>query len=486
MVVGLGSGMTCGAVLRHPDVQRLDVVEISPEVVEAARLFRPFNDNALENSRLHLVVEDAKSFLQITDQLYDAIISEPSNPWVAGVAGVFSMEYYESCRARLKPGGLMAQWVQFYETDDLTLETVFATFSSAFPFMSVWQTAEGDLILVGAAQPFDVNFEALKRRFNEPAVKSDLERFDLFRLPVFLSREIISPENALFVPSPDARRHSDFFPILEYRAQRAFFVRQDAPLASALDDNRSPRARTLLGQYLQKYPLTEDDLKAFALYFSTHRLPELRLFRSILLRWQTDFPNAVEPLEFLAKFPVAGGSVELEAQRMSRQRDALMERAAREPDRLRLYAFALMQTYRNQRSVFFRPPTTELETVLERLIEADPANRRVYRLHLAELAWDRGDDDACVRLGELATDPDVTIAGPVNFDLDPAGPARVVTRMIESLWRSRKIPEAWHMCQEARRQGLIGGMSESGDPLLEMTCRKVEAFAAQAGLVREN
>jgi predicted membrane-bound spermidine synthase len=485
LVVGLGSGMTCGAVMRHPGV-RLDVVEISPEVAEAARLFGPFNDKVLENPRVNLVIEDAKSFLQITDQFYDVIISEPSNPWVAGVAGVFSAEYYETCRARLKPGGLMAQWVQFYETDDRTLETVFATFSSAFPFMSVWQTAQGDLILVGTAQPFELDFAALRQRFNEPAIKSDMERFDLYRLPVLLAREIISPENALVVPSPAARRHSDFYPVLEYSAQRAFFVRQDAPLAAVLDDNRSPRATTLLAQYLQKYPLTEDDLKAFGLYFSTHRLPDLRLFRSLLLRWQTDFPSSVEPLELSAKFPVAGGSVELEAQRMSRLRDALVERAPGEPDRLRLYAFALMQTYRDQRSIFFRPSTAELEAVLERLIEADSANQRIYRLHLAELAWDRGDDDACFRLGQLATNPDVAVGGPVNFELDPAAPSRIVTRMMETLWRSRRIPEAWHLCQEARRQGLSGGKTGNSDPMLEMTCRKVEAFAVQAGLVTGN
>jgi hypothetical protein len=127
-----------------------------------------------------------------------------------------------------------------------------------------------------------------------------------------------------------------------------------------------------------------------------------------------------------------------------------------------------------------------LEAVLQRLIEADPDNRRVYRLHLAELAWDRGDDDACFRLGQLATTPDVTIGGPVKFDLDPAAPARVVTRMMESLWRNGKIPEAWHLCEEARRQGLSGGKKGNPDPMLEMTCRKVEAFAVQAGLVTGN
>lgn len=113
LVVGLGSGVTCGAVLRHGSVKRLDVVEISPEVVEASRFFQHANDDALNDGRLHLTVEDAKSFLKLTERKYDVISSEPSNPWMSGVSGVFSKEYYEDCRRRLNPGGLMAQWVQY-------------------------------------------------------------------------------------------------------------------------------------------------------------------------------------------------------------------------------------------------------------------------------------------------------------------------------------------------------------------------------------
>ena len=86
LVIGLGSGITCGALARHPAVERLDAVEISPEVVAAAELFAPYNDRILANPKMHLAVEDAKSFLQITGRKFDLIVSEPSNPWMAGVA----------------------------------------------------------------------------------------------------------------------------------------------------------------------------------------------------------------------------------------------------------------------------------------------------------------------------------------------------------------------------------------------------------------
>src|SRR5262245_23933395 len=105
LVIGLGSGITCGAVACHSTIQQLDTVEISPEVVSAAELFQTYNRNVLHDPRLRLVVEDAKTSLQLTAETYDVIISEPSNPWMAGVATVFSREFYQSCRAHLRTNG---------------------------------------------------------------------------------------------------------------------------------------------------------------------------------------------------------------------------------------------------------------------------------------------------------------------------------------------------------------------------------------------
>jgi len=474
LVIGLGSGMTCGAVLRHPGVERLDVVEISPEVAEAARQFAAYNDKVLDQPRLRLVLEDAKSYLQITDRIYDVIISEPSNPWMAGVSGVFSREYYESCRSRLQTNGVMAQWVQIYETNDRALEIVLSTFSSVFPFASVWQTSPADLLLIGSTQPVEVDLAALHLRFHESSVRTDLERCDVFSLPVLLGREIISAQNTAFIPEPDTGVHSDFYPVLEYVAQRAFFVRDGASLHRTFDENLSTRPGTLLGRYLQSYPLAEVDLKALALFRGTHQLPDTRLFRSLLKRWQTDFPQSITAAELSAKSLYFGAAEELEVQRLAAFREGLFANATKDPELLRSYSQLLTQTYRSYRSVFYRPPTTELEAVLERLIETDPANQRVHRLRLAELMWDRRDDVASFKYGQSAFDPDVAKFGPTRFDLDPRAPARALARMIETLWRAGKPQDAWNLCRQAREQGYAGPKAAHKDSLLEMTCRKVE------------
>ncbi|MBM3831719.1 MAG: methyltransferase [Verrucomicrobia bacterium] len=471
LVVGLGSGMTCSAVARHPSVQRVDAVEISSEVAEAAKLFGAYNDNFWTNPRVKLVIEDAKSFLKITDQQYDVIVSEPSNPWMAGVSGVFSREYYESCQARLKPDGLMAQWVQIYETSDQTLNMVLTTFGSVFPFFSVWHPASSDLVLIGSTRPFKADLAALEQRFQEPSVKSDLQRIEITRLPVLLAREIVSQQNGSFMAPAQGTIHSDFYPVLEFLAQEAFFVGRATAGWRTFDESFLTRPMTLLGDYLQKHQLTEADYKALGSFYMEYRLPKPDIFRSLLLRWQQEKPEATLPIELMAEASDQILTAELEALRLAPRQDMLMKHAEKDPEPLRMYASYLIQTYRSQRSVFYRPPSEELEKVLQRLLETNPANRRVYQLHLAELAWDRGDDQACFEFGQKGLDPDIERGGRISFSIDHRAPRYVLYRMIESFWRTGKLLDAARLCQDAT-QGRYTGTY----PLLDMTCRKIEGY----------
>lgn len=486
LVIGLGSGMTCGAVLNHPSVERLDAVEISPEVAEAARLFAAHNGKVLDNPRFRLVMDDAKSFLQMSSERYDVIISEPSNPWMAGVAGVFTREYYENCRRRLNTNGVMTQWVQAYETDDRVLEIVLSTFSSVFPRMSVWQGGVGDLILVGSAQALNIDFGALQKRFYEPTVKADMARIDLFRVSVLLAQEIISPHYASFVPGPEALVHSDLYPVLDYVSQRAFFVREGATLQKIFDENFSTRGTTLFAQYLEEQRLDENDLKAFTLFQTANRMGSGRFFHSLLKRWEADFPRAIAPIEISAKWPEASPAAPLQVQQMGRFRQELFDTAAKDPDLLRLYAQFLFRTYRLERSILYTPPDTELRSVLNRLIETDPPNQRVYRLQLAELAWDRRDDAACLQLARDGFDAQTNRFGPIKFDVDPQAPARVLAHLIDTAWRDGRYQDAWDLCRQAKERGHTGNNDIRTYPILEMLCRKVGIFMNQPIQSRPN
>ena len=478
LVIGLGSGMTCAAVGAHPTVKQIDAVEISPEVAEAIKLFAPYNGGIFGDPRFHLIVEDAKSHLQISAARYDAIISEPSNPWMAGVAAVFSQEYYESCRDRLDDRGVMVQWVQIYETSEAAFQIVLATFSSVFPQVSVWQSAQADLLLVGSKQPLKPDLAALEKEFQIPKVKADLDRIDLTRLPVLLSREVISANNARFLVGDGARIHSDFYPVLEYVAQRAFFVGEEAAGWQRLDENLSPRASTLLAAYVQSHPLTEADFKAFGSFFLATHLPPPRLLQTILHRWKQLNPASTLPLQLEAQLSDHRLFSELETMSMSAQRDLVRSSAERDPELLQRYERLLLASYRAQRSIFNIPPDTELRSVIELLLQKDPANQRVYHLHLAELSWDHGDDAACLRDARLGFDPDTAARGPLNFRLDPQAPPLVLALMLEIYWRAGKIDRAAELAREVAANGYLKPGATS--PLLEMSYRKISAAVAQS------
>lgn len=473
LVIGLGGGVTAGAVAAYPSIRNLDVVEISPEVVQAAGFFEAHNRQVLRDPRLHLTIEDAKSFLLLTDRRYQVIISEPSNPWMAGVAGVFSLEFYQSCRAHLVPDGLMVQWVQLYEFTDAGLDMVLATFKQVFPYVGLWHTEGSDVLLIGSTTPRPPNFGGFVTRFAEPAVNADLERVKLANLPLLLSHEIISPENGAALPPADTRVHSDFYPALEYRAQRDFFLRNGAGRFRQIDENFSRRPGTLLGEYLRTQALGAPDYQAFARSYLENQKPFLDLFASVLLRWQQDFPQAWEPLEIAARFKFIRAPGELDTLRLAPKLNGLLERAPQNPTLLRQYGLGLMRTYTEQRSIFYAPPTTNLVATLNRLIELDPNNQRVYQVYLAELAWDRGDDNACLELGQRALLADLP-RGSAKFKLDPGAPLRLVALVADVLRRQGELKAALQLCDQAAQGYLTEALREES-LLFEVTQRKIQA-----------
>src|SRR5262249_51764328 len=117
LVVGLGTASTAGWLAAVPSMERVDVVELEPVVLKVAERCAPVNQNALQNPKLHLTIGDAREVLLTSREKYDIIVSEPSNPYRAGVAGLFTREYYQSVDRRLNPGGMFFQWVQAYEID---------------------------------------------------------------------------------------------------------------------------------------------------------------------------------------------------------------------------------------------------------------------------------------------------------------------------------------------------------------------------------
>ena len=164
MVIGLGTGSTAGWLGRVPSIDRVDVVELEPAILEMARRCAPVNEGALTNPKVHVIRGDGREALSVTPEHYDLVFSEPSNPYRAGIASLYTEEFYRSIASRLRSGGVFVQWMQAYEIDGATLRTVYATLASVFPSVETWQAKSDDLLLVASAKPLALDVATLRAR----------------------------------------------------------------------------------------------------------------------------------------------------------------------------------------------------------------------------------------------------------------------------------------------------------------------------------
>jgi spermidine synthase len=174
MVIGLGTGSTAGWLGAIPSMERVDVIELEPLVIDVARACAPVNQDVLRNPKVRITIGDARETLLTSRDRYDVIASEPSNPFRAGIASLFTVEYYRAARDRLTEDGAFAQWVQGYEIDAPTLRTIYATMAAVFPYVETWQTSTSDFALIASTRPRAFSTAVLRARIAEEPYKSAL------------------------------------------------------------------------------------------------------------------------------------------------------------------------------------------------------------------------------------------------------------------------------------------------------------------------
>jgi spermidine synthase len=220
--------VTAAAAARHP-VERVDVLEIEPAVVEASRFFAGEQGGALDDPRVRVVIGDGRSFLLSAGTRYDVIISEPSNPWVQGMAGLFSAEFFALAKQRLCPGGIMLQWVQSYNLAPADLKMVVATFRSVFPATSVWEPTPGDFLLLGSAEPAPLDLRRLRARWEAlPRVRADFERLGIRGWAGVLGFFALREDDAARLGAGAGLNTDDRLP-LEFSAPRSLYVDTSLP-----------------------------------------------------------------------------------------------------------------------------------------------------------------------------------------------------------------------------------------------------------------
>jgi spermidine synthase len=177
LIVGFATGVTAGSVLQSP-IESVECVEIEPAAVASSSFFEHVNRQPLSDARLHLIIDDARTYLRVNPATYDMIISEPSHPWVPGVANLFTREFFTLGRSRLKDDGVFIQWFQIYQLSTESLRSVLATFNETFPYVAVFRVqgaAKGkDLILIGSQAP--IRLDRINERMSDPRTAADLAR----------------------------------------------------------------------------------------------------------------------------------------------------------------------------------------------------------------------------------------------------------------------------------------------------------------------
>ncbi len=181
LIVGVGAGVTAGALSIHPEVERIVICEIEPVVPISARTyFAEENHHVFDDPRIQLVFDDARHFLQTTTEKFDIITSDPIHPWVRGAATLYSLEYLTLAKEHLAPGGIVTQWVPLYETDERSVKSEIATFAKVFPDTTLWNPdllEEGyDLVALGRAEEAPISQAAIQARIDAaPRVKASMD-----------------------------------------------------------------------------------------------------------------------------------------------------------------------------------------------------------------------------------------------------------------------------------------------------------------------
>jgi predicted membrane-bound spermidine synthase len=247
--IGMGSGFSSRVLLASPSVQNVDTVEIEPMVVEAARQFGAANEKLFSDPRSHIHINDGKTFFAVRHRQYDLVISEPSNPWVSGVSGLFSKEFYSLVSRNLADGGLCVQWLQLYETNMQMFASVINAMDESFEDWAVYAVGP-DAVIVGrkGAKLPPPALGAASQELTGLLARVGVRTADDLRLLGMGNKKILAP---LFRKT-GVHPNSDYYPYLDTNAVKARFtstsfqqffdLRLSAlPVLEMLDKEAAPR-----------------------------------------------------------------------------------------------------------------------------------------------------------------------------------------------------------------------------------------------------
>jgi predicted membrane-bound spermidine synthase/tetratricopeptide (TPR) repeat protein len=281
-VIGYGAGTTIGYAMTHPNVKHAEVAEISAEVIEASQHFKGINEQPLKRKNLKVIKDDGVSALRLSSNKYDVIISQPSNPWSAGVGNLFTKEFFSDCKDKLNPGGYVAQWFSYYEMDDRSLKLILRTALGEFKHVSLWHIGTSDILLLCSETPFNFNLETIENNYN--AVADKLGNINIHTFSTFLSQQLTSSTKGIHDYASTGPINTEDHPLLELWAPKAFYYNSEPAEFVVLDERKKFESSSLLlKSYMQQNGgLTQNEVLQTGLFQSIGGCKELAFYMADL------------------------------------------------------------------------------------------------------------------------------------------------------------------------------------------------------------
>lgn len=221
LVICFGSGTTFGT-LSLFDVDKVDNVEISRAVIQGAKYFTWENQDVLHNPKSNIIINDGRNHLLTTTKKYDVITQEPMHPSLVGVVNLYTKEYYELAKARLKPKGIISQWIPLYNLTVDDVKTMVKTFQSVFPHASIWIT-NVDIFLIGSPEKLQIDYQWVQSRLNNAKIKSVLKDIDM-EDPVEFVSSFLMNEDQVRAYASDAIIMEDNWPYVEFNGPKSLLM----------------------------------------------------------------------------------------------------------------------------------------------------------------------------------------------------------------------------------------------------------------------
>ena len=289
--IGFGSGLTTHTLLGNPRLEQVDTVEIEATVLRAEKYFRPRVNRAYDDPRSRIFIDDAKTYFSVHNKKYDIIVSEPSNPWVSGVAGLFSEEFYRQVKQHLNRDGVFAQWVQLYEIDTDLVISILKAVSDNFPDFAIYASNDQDMIIVAKNQGTLAPIDA--RVLGDAEISAAMDRIGIRGLQDLEARKIGNKRLLeRLLAASGVRANSDYYPVVDQNAARTRFLRANAFEIRELSELPLPALEMLTGSHPS---WNATDVARSRLFSKTQDVRTAMMLRDFSLSGQFDPKHGTVP-----------------------------------------------------------------------------------------------------------------------------------------------------------------------------------------------